>query len=774
MNEPRRRIRIHIQGRVQGVGFRPFVWNRAASLGLSGWVLNDSSGVTIEIQGTAIRVANFLDGLDQASPSLATIDSLTAVDIAAVDETQFVIRESKGSDNESTPVVPDSSICDDCLREMNDQNDRRFGYPFINCTQCGPRFTIIEDVPYDRKSTTMKKFDMCPQCRSEYDDPSNRRFHAQPNACWHCGPVIWFESAARLCTRVIDAFSSEIREGRIVAVKGVGGFHLACDATNRETVQRLRERKGRTDKPFAVMVADVGQAESFAMVNDHERRLLESKERPIVLVRKRKDRVVRKMLDAVAPGNNFVGVMLPYSPLHVLLAQSTDPLVMTSGNVSEEPIVHTNTEAINRLSAIADSFLLHDRDINVCCDDSVMRCIDQRVLPIRRSRGYAPMPVILDEVGPSVLAVGGEMKSTFCVTKGAYAYISQHIGDVGNIETLDALRRNVEHYLKLFRIDVEAVAADLHPGYLSSQWAAELAELLSVPLIGVQHHFSHAVSLRSEHTVANDQPIIACCFDGTGYGTDGAIWGGEFMIAGDRNFQRIAHLKYFHLPGGDTSVKSPYRAALAILHQYGLPWDDQLPCVSASPSNVRSVLRQQLDKRVNCVLTSSVGRLFDAVASLIGIRHEINYEAQAAIEMEALASEVIDDWGGDDYSFDAMNTQPIEIDCGNLLRSICRDVMDGIDRPVIAARFHHAVAKMVTEVCLDAKMKTGINTVGLTGGVFQNVLLLKLVARRLQDCGFHVLTHALVPPNDGGLALGQAIVARNRLSVVSQSSSCLS
>jgi hydrogenase maturation protein HypF len=746
-------------------------------MGLTGWVLNDSSGVTIEVQGEPSRVAEFQNGLGESLPPLAAIDSTHSIEIAPDDETRFVIRQSENTLAASSPISADLSICDDCLSEMLDQRDRRFGYPFINCTNCGPRFTIVEGMPYDRAMTTMKSFFMCRQCQREYDDPSNRRFHAQPNACAKCGPEVWFaeppldgrptelpRATDSVGVKAIDGFSSAIRAGKIVAVKGIGGFHLVVDATDRVIVDRLRERKGRIEKPFSIMVADVNQVESFAVVDEDERRLLESRERPIVLLRKRETSVFDEMLQAVAPGNQFVGVMLPYSPLHHLLIRRLSPLVMTSGNLSDEPIARTNIEAVARLRSIADCFLFHSRGINVVCDDSVVRCVDQAVLPIRRSRGYAPLPVMLNEAGPSVLAVGGEIKSTFCVTKDEYAYTSQHIGDVENLETLTALKRNVEHFLRLFRVEVKAIAADLHPEYLSSQWAKELAGSMGVPLIGVQHHGAHAASLRAEHAIPADQPMIACCFDGTGYGTDGAIWGGEFMIAGSRSFDRVANLKYFRLPGGDASIKRPFRTALALLDAYQLPWDERLPCVAVCSSHERNVLKQQLTRNLNCVQTSSAGRLFDGVASMIGIRHQVTYEAQAAIELESLASQAVDEVDPATYRFNAVTAASIEIACGNLLAKICRDVVNGVDRRRIAAQFHHSVAAMVADVCVAAREKSGINTAGLTGGVFQNVLLLKLVQNRLRHFDFDVLTHSIVPPNDGGIALGQAIIARTQIS----------
>jgi hydrogenase maturation protein HypF len=772
----RRRIRISAKGRVQGVGFRPFLWKRATEIGLTGWVQNDSSGVTVEVQGRVDRVGEFLAAIETGLPPLAVVDSLTTSDVPIVDETHFEIRPSAVLPDNSTPVSPDVTVCHDCRSEMGDKRDRRYRYPFINCTNCGPRFTIVEEIPYDRDATTMKSFEMCRACRTEYDDPSDRRFHAQPNACPKCGPKIWFASPddgerafafpPEHCVtseRAIEEFRTAICGGQIVAVKGIGGFHLACDPTDRETVQRLRERKGRIEKPFAVMVADVAQAESFAHVGDAERGMLEGTQRPIVLLRKRVDGALVAMLDAVAPGNDFVGVMLPHSPLHHLLMEDAGPLLMTSGNVSEEPITRTNLESYRRLRSIADHFLLHDRDIHAACDDSVVRCVNTSVLPIRRSRGYAPMPVRLGDSGPSVLAVGGELKSTFCVTKADYAYVSQHIGDLGNLETLEALKRNVEHFQRMFRVDVEAVIADLHPNYLSSRWGQDLSRSIGVPLFGVQHHFAHAVSLHTEHAMATEQAIIACCFDGTGYGTDGAIWGGEFLIADGRTFRRLAHLNYFPLPGGDACARTPSRTALALLHSCGLPWEQWLPCVAACPVRVRSLLKQQLEKRVHCVSTSSIGRLFDAVASIIGVRHQVSYEAQAAMEMEAVASKAIGEGDQARWQYEITPGPTIEIGCKNLIEAICSEITQGGDRGTIAAQFHLATAKMVTDVCVIARESSQTNTVGLTGGVFQNVLLLRLVEQGLRREGFEVLTHSIMPPNDGGLALGQAAVGRNRL-----------
>ena len=774
---------MRICGLVQGIGFRPFVWKRAQQYGLTGWVLNDSTGVTLEIQGTPPQVEAFLENFREAVPPLAKIDSLVVADIAPTVEAEFSIRTSSSIDSLSTPISPEISVCAECLSELNDEANRRFRYPFINCTNCGPRFTIVKDIPYDRLLTSMKSFTMCAACQTEYDDPSDRRFHAQPNACPACGPSVWWVTSTSNddafiskpeptvdSSTAIQQFHNAIHAGQIVAVKGIGGFHLACAATNPTAIARLRERKGRIDKPLAVMVRDVDHAARFAVVSPVEKRLLECSARPIVLLTKRQDMTRRQdskdevnlVSEAVAPGNDFVGVMLPYSPLHYLLIDYSS-LVMTSGNLADEPIVRTNSEARQRLQQVADAFLLHDRDIQVVCDDSVVRCVDDDLLPIRRSRGYAPLPVKLHQSGPEVLAMGGELKATFCVTKDHYAYMSQHIGDMGNVETLEAMQRCVDHFLRLFQVKPQAIAADLHPQYLSTQWAHKLAQELGVPLIRVQHHFAHLVGLHTEHYLPADQKIIGCCFDGTGFGVDGAIWGGEFMIADANHFERFAQLKYVPLPGGDASVRRPYRFALAQLWAGGLEWDSDLPSVAACPKSELTLLRQQLERNFHCVSTSSMGRLFDAIASLAGIRHEVNYEAQAAMEMEALAMRASEEVDSNAYSFSLERTSPIEIDNANLLAQVCTDIRLSVCPSVIAAKFHYAVARMILDVSIRAREETQINTVGLSGGVFQNVLLLRLAKRLLTQNSFEVLAHAIVPPNDGGLALGQAIVARNQL-----------
>lgn len=756
--------RIHITGIVQGVGFRPFVYNLATRLGLSGWVLNSSSGVEIEAVGPETVLDEFIARLRTDAPPLARIERITVTPLSShtgegeggwgAGVRAFRILHSEARPGEFVPISPDVAICEDCLRELFDPGDRRYRYPFINCTNCGPRFTIIRDIPYDRPNTTMAPFIMCPDCQAEYDDPTNRRFHAQPNACPVCGPRLEFragpDAPPLYGEEALQAARAAIRAGQIVAVKGLGGFHLACDATADAPVARLRERKGRVDKPFAIMSFDLETVERYCEVNDAERALLTSRQRPIVLLRRRADAPVSPL---VAPGNRYLGVMLPYTPLHYLLLEPAEgfpvALVMTSGNYSEEPIVTDNGEALRRLAALADAFLLHDREIHARCDDSVTRIVRGAELPIRRSRGYAPYPVHLPFPVRPVLAVGAELKNTFCLTRERYAFLSQHIGDMENYETLRFFEDMVEQLQRTFRVEPEAVAHDMHPAYLATRYARGLAGRL--PLVPVQHHHAHIAACMAENGLLGDHPVIGVAFDGTGYGTDGAIWGGEFLIADYASFRRAAHLRYIPLPGGDAAIRRPYRVALAHLWAAGIPWDEALPPVAAAAPSERAVLERQLARGLNTVPTSSMGRLFDAVAALAGGRQEINYEAQAAIELEMQVADGVEEaypFGGGE-----------EVDPAPVIRAVVQDVGDGVPIGVVAARFHNGVAAMVRDVCLRLRSETGLNEVALSGGVFQNVTLLGKTVALLEEAGFTVYTHRLVPPNDAGISLGQAVIA---------------
>ena len=778
---PITRRRIRITGIVQGVGLRPFVWRRATRLELAGWVENGTEGVTVEVEGPECRVASFLDGLAAAAPPLARVDAVeaTTVDVqpaAAVSAARFVILESGRAGRRAAVIPPDVAPCAACLAEVHDPTDRRHRYPFTNCTDCGPRFTIIERLPYDRVATTMRDFTMCPRCAAEYTDPRDRRFHAVPNACPKCGPVIWFAAmsatpdavpiARPVCGCRGDAALAAARQllagGGILAVKGVGGFHLACDATNATAVATLRDRKHRVGKPLALLVADVAAARSIARVSDQEARLLEGRERPIVLLGKRETTPVAAK---VAPGNDFLGVMLPPSPLHHLLCDGLPPLVLTSGNLAEEPIAHDNADAVRRLSPLADGFLLHDREIRTACDDSVVRCVAGAALPIRRSRGYAPLPLRLPRGGPPVLAVGGELKAALCLAVDDTAVMSQHIGDMGSLETLQSLEDAADHLCSLLGIEPAAVVADLHPGYMSTAWAFRRAAERRIPFIQVPHHEAHVAAILAEHGfgVATPPPgFIGVCFDGTGYGRDGTIQGGEFFTVTSGRLSRAAHLRQFSLPGGDACIRHPWRTALAVLHAAGVEADDALPSCAAATPTERAVVARQLDHGIGCAATSSMGRLFDAVASLIGARHSVSYEAEAALNLEALAA------AADAVSINHFRLEPPAASDGPLVvdwRPVVADIVAAVHsgRPAggIAAAFHDAVVAMIVAVCTRLRPTAGPATVGLTGGVVQNALLAERSIAALSAAGFDVLVHHAVPPNDGGLALGQAVLARS-------------
>ena len=747
MSTPPIRRRLRVSGIVQGVGFRPFVYGLATGMSLGGFVGNDTDGVFIEVEGGAAALEVFAASLEASIPPAARIQRIEVEDIQSTGDTSFRIVASHHAETGTALVSPDLRTCDDCLRELHDSYDRRFAYPFINCTNCGPRFTITERTPYDRPNTTMRPFDMCDACLAEYRDPLDRRFHAQPNACAECGPMV---RAIPSSENPIEDARRRIAEGEVVAVKGLGGFHLACDATSDDAVARLRERKGRVDKPFAVMVSGLETARSIAYIDADEVRLLTSRERPIVLLAERARADVSEL---VAPGNGHIGVMLPYTPLHDLLIEPGDVWVMTSGNLSEEPIVTRNDEAVERLGTLTDSYLIHDREIHVPCDDSVMRVLDGAEYPIRRSRGYAPFPVPLPFESPPILATGGELKATFCLAAGRDGFMSQHIGDMENLETLDAFTHAFDHFVDLFRIEPELIATDLHPGYLSTRWA----ERQNIPVMKVQHHHAHIASVMAEHGVLD--PVIGFSFDGTGFGSDGTIWGGEILVADYAGFERVGHLKATPLPGGDGAVRHPSRMALSYLHTANIPWGDRLPPVAALSHNERTLLETQLERGINTIPTTSMGRLFDAVSAIAGVRQETNYEAQAAIELEAL----IEDSEGGAYAFGIVDRgDSLVIDPSPVLVAIVDDVMAGRSVGAIAARFHRSVASVILETAERIRRRTGLTTVGLSGGVFQNVTLTHAARAALVGKDFNVLLHRLVPPNDGGLALGQAVIAAAR------------
>jgi hydrogenase maturation protein HypF len=795
-------VRIHITGMVQGVGFRPFVYGLAMRLGLNGWVRNTSAGVDIQVDGSEPALNEFVYVLKNEYPPLARIDTFTLERIEPDGYRQFNIIHSEPIPGAFIPISPDVSICEDCLTELLDTEDRRFLYPFINCTNCGPRFTIIQDIPYDRPKTTMAPFEMCPQCQQEYDNPLDRRFHAQPVACPRCGPHIWLEEAnsgnqalARESSsqtndiNIICMVQEHLLNGKIIGIKGLGGFHLACDATNANAVGKLRQRKLRVDKPFGLMMPDIDTIEKHCIISNDERRLLESRERPIVILQKRSD---SSIAPAVAPNQTTLGVMLPYTPLHHLLFVGKDvihqidkqttssrlsALVMTSGNLSEEPIAYTNAEAYEHLAPLADFFLMHNRDIHTRCDDSVVRenpavenqgpeCSDQvpKLYFLRRSRGYAPDPIRLPWNSQQILAAGPELKNTFCLTKDDYAFVSHHIGDMENYETLRSYEAGIEHFESLFRVNPEMIACDMHPNYLSTRYAEKRAESDNLPLLKIQHHHAHIAACMADNGSIGERPVIGVSLDGTGFGEDRNIWGGEFLISTYTGYNRFAHLAYSPLPGGDSAIKNPYRIALAQLWHNDIDWDDDLPPVKAACGDDLTMLRSMLENNINAPLTSSMGRFFDAVSALIGVRSQVNYEAQAAIELENLVDP--NELGA--YTFEISkpgsydvhsDPESIKIYPKPVFLDIIKDLRAGATTPTISAKFHNGLAEMVVEICRLAGEAHGIREVALSGGVWQNMVLLRITAELLKQAGFKTYTHRQVPANDGGLSLGQAAIA---------------
>ncbi|MDO8885629.1 carbamoyltransferase HypF [Candidatus Oleimmundimicrobium sp.] len=758
------RARLLIKGVVQGVGFRPFIYQLAHDFSLNGWVLNSSKGVVIEVEGITEDVNGFIKEIEIKPPPLALIESLECEVLPPAGYESFIIKSSLQEDEKFLLISPDISICDDCLRELFDPKDGRYRYPFINCTNCGPRFTIIEDIPYDREKTTMKKFKMCERCQKEYDDPANRRFHAQPNACADCGPKLTLVRSRELGVGSEEINSDDLvkgtitllKKGRIVAIKGLGGFHLACDAENDEAISRLRERKRRFGKPLAVMMSDIDTVKKFCFVNEKEEKLLLSYRRPIVLLKMFPSSTIS---DLVAPNNNYLGVMLPYTPLHYLiLKESNMVLVMTSGNLSEEPIAFENDEAMERLGDIADYFLLHDRDVYSRYDDSVARVSDGKEVMIRRARGYAPLPIHLPFESKEILACGPELKNTFCLTKGKHAFISQHIGDMENQDTLEHFEQTLALYKRLFRIEPKIIAYDLHPEYLSTKFAKSLE---GMKLIGVQHHHAHIVSCMVENGI--EDKVIGVSFDGTGYGTDGTIWGGEFLVADWKSFERYAHLRYVPMPGGEGAIKKPYRMALGYLYSFfgGKIEELDIDFLKGLDEVELKNIRIQIEKDLNSPMTSSCGRFFDAVSALVGVCDVVDYEGQAAIELEMVAQADVDERYDFKLEENSRKTQlsSLIVDTKPIIMGVIDDLKIGLSNSEISAKFHNTVAAFVIAVCNKLREEKGINKVVLSGGVFQNLFLSNKLMRELRDKGFKVYFQRKVPCNDGGISLGQAVIA---------------
>jgi len=831
---------IEVSGIVQGVGFRPYVYRLAFEHHLAGFITNTAAGVSIEVEGPVEAVDYFVSRLLTEAPPLARITQVAAHDIPARAEGEFRILPSRQGENRRVLISPDVATCDDCLRELFDPSDRRFHYPFINCTNCGPRYTIVRDIPYDRARTSMAVFPMCADCQREYDDPLDRRFHAQPNACWKCGPQVelWDGDGKRI--EVVDPIreaAARLQAGYVVAVKGLGGFHLAVDATNPAAVSRLREGKRRVEKPFAIMAPSLDAVRSFCHLDDASRALLESPERPIVLLRKKP---LSPIAEQVAPFNLDYGVFLPYTPLHHLLlsAGRFQALVMTSGNISEEPIAIDNTEAVARLHGIADFFLVHNRDVLLRCDDSVARVgpmpensppwlrrgkgvvgsvptppsseagsrsscgaylsegrslsanqpaepqvivtriernsdkpgHGQAIQLLRRSRGYVPVPVFLNQDLPPILAVGGELKNTVCLTKGRHAFLSQHIGDLENLESYGFFETAISSLKRILEVEPQLLAYDLHPDYFATRWALSQT---GIERVGVQHHHAHIASCMAENHL--DGRVIGIALDGTGYGTDGAVWGGEVLLATYADFERGAHLDYVPMPGGAAAITEPWRMAVSYLHKHfgEALWDLEIPFVweleSQVGANGQAPLRKQvalllrmIERGVNSPLTSSCGRLFDAVSALTGIRQRVNYEAQAAIELEAAMAGEREEAG---YPFDLraegdgwiIGTRP-------LFAALVNDLKCVVPAGIISRRFHEGFVEVLARAAKLIHANTAVNNICLSGGSFQNVFLLEGLKRKLEADGLNVFTHSEVPCGDGGLSLGQALVAAHRSS----------
>jgi len=752
------RSRIAIEGIVQGVGFRPFIYNLAQSHHLKGYILNNPQGVLIEAEGEEAHLESFLKEIPEKLPPQAFIVRLKEERLPPLNFTAFEIRESTTQNQRTLLISPDLAICGECLEELFNPHDRRYRYPFINCTNCGPRYTIIDDIPYDRPLTSMKSFQMCPECQREYDDPSDRRFHAQPNACWQCGPEVMLVDPGSQPIATADPVARAVEllsQGLIIAIKGLGGFHLAVDATNTTSVRRLRELKLREEKPFAVMSPDPETIRTFAQLSPEDERLLRSPAAPIVLLPKSEGFPLSPL---VAPHNPSIGVMLPYTPLHhLLLAGNFTALVMTSGNLKDEPIAIENSEAVERLGKSADYFLIHNRDIYLRSDDSVTRPFmfggERKVLITRRARGYIPLPVFVQDELVPLLAVGGEMKNTICLTREKTAFISQHIGEMGYRETNDFFLKTIAHMKRILEIEPRAVACDLHPDYAGTRYATSQKEL---PMFKIQHHHAHIVSCLAENGIKEN--VIGVAFDGTGYGTDRTVWGGEFLLADYLSFRRIAHLAPLPLPGGEQAVREPWRMALSYLATFsGRNLDDlDLEVVKRRSEREKDIVLKLIHSRFNSPFTSSMGRLFDAVSALLEICEKSTFEGQAAMELEMAMGED----SGEGYPFTYQQEEScLIINPSPLIKGLLSDIRAGTSSRQLSSKFHRSIVTMVVEVCRSLRERWGLNAVALSGGCFQNIYLLTQSSIRLKEAGFEVFFHQKVPPNDGGISLGQAVIA---------------
>ena len=726
---------------------------------MRGYVLNDTDGVEVEAEGSKPDLDRFLSRIESSAPPQSRILEINIIKVTPQGFRDFTIRESKKKETRTVLVSPDLATCPDCLNELFDPEDRRFNYPFLNCTNCGPRLTIIQDTPYDRAKTTMSAFKMCPDCNQEYLDPQNRRFHAQPNACSVCGPRLTLSDNKRNILNAVDPVASTIsllEKGHIIAIKGIGGYHLACDATNKKAVSILRKRKYREDKPFALMAKDLKTIRRFCYLNPSEAELLQSVQRPIVLLKKKK---VDLIAPEVAPLQKNLGVMLPYSPLHHLLLKNSNLiLVMTSGNQSDEPIAYEDNEAFERLSQIADYFLFHNRKIHRRCDDSVTRIFSGKEMVLRRGRGYVPLPIKVDlNFRKHILATGAQLKNTFCLARDSFAFPSTHIGDLENYETLDFYSKEIERFKKLCSVKPEVVAYDMHPEYLSTKYALSLQGIRRIP---VQHHYAHIASCIAENGIQHK--VIGVAFDGTGYGEDENIWGGEFLLADLKSFKRVTHFKYIPMPGGEAAIKNPWMMAASYLYTcFGEDFLNlDLEFVRRLDFSKWEIIRKMLDQKVNLFLTSSAGRLFDAVSVLLNFREKTNYEGQPAIELEFWADEKIRDGYG--YEITRGNALYL-IHPELIIKGVVNDLIKKERKSTISAKFHNTMARIINDVCSKLRKEHELNSVCLSGGVFQNMFLLNRACALLSRSKFKVYTHHLVPPNDGGISLGQAVIANQRI-----------
>lgn len=744
---------VIVTGVVQGVGFRPFVYRLAGQHNLAGVVRNTAGSVEIDVEGSPEAIEGFLSALRTQAPELARVDSVAMVSADPLGRTGFAIVSSESSAAVSACIPADTATCEDCSHEILTPKDPRWHYPFTNCTNCGPRFTIIQRVPYDRPNTTMSAFGMCERCAAEYSDPDNRRYHAEPTACPACGPRVWLvEGGEHYAGDSIRRVGKLLWDGKIVAIKGLGGFHLACDARNDTALITLRRRKGRAAKPFAVMARDVSEAEKLCDLSDACRQALLSRQRPIVLAERADNSGISPM---VAPGNRMLGVMLPYTPLHSLIFEyAPSALVMTSGNLSEEPLAFTNRAAEDKLAGLADAFLLHNRDIHAPCDDSVVRPVEAGLtVMVRRARGFVPDVIPMPSECDCILGTGGEQKNTFCLAWGQSAVCSQHIGDLDSVETLDYYEYAIEHFLRLLQKDPDVVVHDMHPGYMSTQYAHSR---VGAELVAVQHHHAHIAACMAEN--GRTDRCIGLALDGTGYGTDGTIWGGEIMAADLSGFERVGHLSRIRMPGGEAAVRDPRRMAASYLHSaYGSELQEYLDRLGIKLDSLHvAAIQRQLETGLNSPITTSAGRLFDAMAAAIGICSERTYEGQPAVELEMRADRT------EPGHYEAgvhLHDGRIVLDTIAVFRSAVEDRLAGTDKALVAARFHNSLVELLNTGCARAREITGLNCVALSGGVFQNGLILTRLLARLRDCGFEVLIHRLLPPNDACISYGQVVVA---------------